>query len=257
MFRRECISVRCLAIATMVTAATIAVAQDRRPGGAGPAFTVKQFKATNGQTLRYSLFVPADKQAEEKLPVVLCLHGRGGNTTAADILARADSQAKHRAIVMAPGISNSERWVATPNRETPRSVMPELIEALDSVLREHSGDVDRVYVTGQSMGGYGTWGLLASHPTKFAAAAPVCGAWADEDAPKMKNVPIWAFHGAEDPTVPVAGSQRMIEAIKKAGGEPRYTEYAGVGHNSWLRAYATAELWDWMFAQKRSAQAKP
>ena len=122
---------------------------------------------------------------------------------------------------------------------------------LDEVIRDYGGDARRVYVTGQSMGGVGTWGLIAAHPDRFAAAVPVCGIWNAADAEKMKSVPVWAFHGADDTTVPVAGSRDMITALKAAGAAPKYTEYAGVGHSSWPLAYATTEMWDWMFAQNR------
>ena len=93
--------------------------------------------------------------------------------------------------------------------------------------------------------------VIASHPDRIAAAVPVCGMWKPDEAAKMKSVPVWAFHGADDPTVPVSGSREMIAALKTAGATPKYTEYPSVGHSSWLKAYATAEMWDWMFAQRR------
>jgi predicted peptidase len=106
------------------------------------------------------------------------------------------------------------------------------------------------------MGGVGTWGLIANHPTKFAAAVPICGIWSPTGATKMNGVAIWAFHGAEDKTVPVSGSRDMIAALKdaKVKPEPRYTEFPGVGHGSWEPAYSKAELWDWLFQQRRQAQ---
>ncbi len=224
-----------------------------KPGGAPDSFQVRTYTAKDGKTLDYSLFVPPSLKPGEKLPLVLCLHGAGGNTEAAKVLAAAPQQSKHPCIVMAPGCdTQTARWVATPFRPTEqRSLLPELLGALDAVIRELPVDVNRVYVTGQSMGGVGTWGMLASHADRFAAAAPVCGIWQPEDAAKMVRVPVWAFHGEKDPTVPVEGSRRMIQALKAAGASPRYTEYPGVGHNSWSAAYATEELWDWMFAQQR------
>lgn len=226
-----------------------------RPGGAPASFEVRTFTAPGGASLRYSLFVPKTIPAGQKLPLVLCLHGAGGNTEAARVLASPERQAKTPCIVMAPGCdSRSVRWVPMAFRPDDRGhVMAELLGALEAVVRELPVDPDRVYVTGQSMGGVGTWGLLAHKPHLFAAAAPVCGVWPPDDAPKMTRVPVWAFHGEKDPTVSVEGSRRMVAALKAAGASPRYTEYPGVGHNSWSAAYATDELWDWMFAQRRKA----
>lgn len=229
--------------------------QQARPGGANSAFEVREFKASNGETMRYSLFVPKEK-GESALPLVLCLHGAGGGTDAANLLASPAMQAKHPCIVMAPACDGKNtRWAKSEFRggADVRSVMPELIEALDAVVAETKADKARLYITGQSMGGMGTWGVIAEHAAKFAAAVPVCGIWQPEDAPKMSGVAIWAFHGAEDKTVPVSGSREMIEVLKKAEvkPEPKYTEFPGVGHGSWGPAYETAELWEWLFAQRK------
>ncbi len=229
--------------------------ESRRPGGATSAFEVREFQASNTQTLRYSLFTPKNVGAGEKLPLALCLHGAGGNTEAAKVLAAPEQQKKHPCFIVAPACETKQcRWVIGTFRNNPdqRAVEPELMEALDALLRDVAIDPDRVYLTGQSMGGLGTWGLIVAHPDRFAAAVPVCGAWEPSDAEKIAKVPVWAFHGAKDPTVPVEGSRRMIEAMKVAGGSPRYTEYPDVGHGSWNAAYATTEMWDWMFQQRRS-----
>ena len=233
------------------------VKEQARPGGANAAFSVKEFRASNGQTLRYSLFVPAERR-DEHLPLVLCLHGAGGNTAAANVLAAAEMQKRHPCVVMAPACDGkSVRWVKHEFRggDQVRAVMPELIEAVDHVVAEHKVDSTRLYITGQSMGGLGTWGLIANHPTKFAAAVPICGTWSPAEAKKMNGVAIWAFHGADDKTVPVFGSRDMIAALKDANikPEPRYTELPGVGHGSWEPAYSKAELWDWLFQQRREA----
>jgi predicted peptidase len=172
------------------------------------------------------------------------------------VLAAPAMQQKHACVVMAPACAEKgAAWVQSDFRKVDaRPVMPELMEALNAVIAEVKADPARIYLTGQSLGGVGTWGILANHADKFAAAAPVCGIWKVEDAPKMNGVAIWAFHGADDPTVPVAGSRDMIEALKKAGTkpEPKYTEFPGVGHGSWGPAYETAELWEWMFAQRKA-----
>jgi predicted peptidase len=252
------ISISALALATIAAAAIGQENVKRRPGGANASFEMREFKGTNGHTIRFSLFVPKQGGEKSELPLVLCLHGAGGNTAAANILAGADMQKKSPCVVMAPACDNRDtRWVEAPfgRGQNARAVMPELLEALDSVVKEAPVDLSRIYVTGQSMGGIGTWGLLAKHADRFAAAVPVCGIWQPGDASKMNGVAIWAFHGDQDPTVPVAGSRDMIAALKKAGvsPEPRYSELAGVGHGSWELAYAEPKLWEWLFLQRRAA----
>ncbi len=101
------------------------------------------------------------------------------------------------------------------------------------------------------MGGAGTFGAMSLRPDIFAAAIPVAGGWDPKDAGKMNNIAIWVFHGDKDKVVPTDYSRTMVEAIKKAGGSPKYTEYEGVGHNSWSKAYASPETWEWLFQQKR------
>lgn len=260
----KCILTLLIAGVVLTSVASV-VAQEktaRRPGGANALFEVREFGGSNGHTLRYSLFVPAKEvlKAESKVPLVLCLHGAGGNTAAANVLASAEMQEKHPCVVMAPTCEGREtRWVESPfgRGRDARPVLPELLEALDAVIKETAVDPNRIYLTGQSMGGIGTWGIIAKHAGRFAAAVPICGNWSPADADKMNGVGIWAFHGDMDPTVPVTGSRNMIAALKKAGvkPEPRYTELAGVGHASWGPAYATPELWDWLFAQRKAAIA--
>ena len=101
------------------------------------------------------------------------------------------------------------------------------------------------------MGGFGTWSLAAAHPEKFAAIVPICGGGIPADAKKLAALPIWVFHGAKDPTVPVQRSREMVEAIKAAGGNIKYTEYPEAKHDSWTETYANPELYKWLLAQKR------
>ncbi len=229
-----------------------------RPGGANAAFQVREYHASNGQTLRYSLYVPSSKNATTLLPLVLCLHGAGGNAEAANILASSSIQSKHPCIIMAPACDGkSSRWVENDFRggkeKGQRFVMPELIEALDAVVMEVKADPARLYITGHSMGGVGTWGLIANHSGKFAAAIPVAGHWSPADASKIFNVAILAFHGDEDKAVPVSGTRDMIDALKKTTivPEPKYTEFPGVGHGSAGPTYTKPELWDWLFKQRK------
>jgi predicted peptidase len=104
------------------------------------------------------------------------------------------------------------------------------------------------------MGGFGTWDVLARHPDLVAAAVPICGGGNPAKAGKMTGVPIWVFHGDKDEAVKVEQSRTMVEAVKKAGGDVKYTEYPGVGHNSWEKAYAEPELLKWMMSQKRKSK---
>jgi predicted peptidase len=137
----------------------------------------------------------------------------------------------------------------------------QVMAALAKATKEFRGDPKRTYLSGLSMGGYGTFALAAKYAGKFAAAIPICGGVVrprtkvegdpySEVAAKIGKTPIWIFHGGADPTVPVTESQKMEAAIKAAGGAPRYTEYPGVGHNSWDKAYAEAELPKWLFDQR-------
>jgi len=123
-----------------------------------------------------------------------------------------------------------------------------LIEAL---CKEYPIDKGRIYLTGLSMGGYGTWDLISRRPELFAAAIPVCGGGDPAQAEKLAKLPIWAFHGDADPLVPVERPRDMIAAIKKAGGEPKYTEYKGVGHDAWTPTYRDSKVLDWLFEQKK------
>jgi predicted peptidase len=111
-------------------------------------------------------------------------------------------------------------------------------------------DEKRIYLTGLSMGGYGAWELAMRQPTRFAALAPICGGGDESQAAILKDIPVWAWHGDADPAVPVERSRRMIEAIKTAGGKPRYSELPGVGHDSWTPAYTRADgVVPWLFEQ--------
>jgi predicted peptidase len=125
-----------------------------------------------------------------------------------------------------------------------------VIGILDEVEQKYPVDRRREYLTGLSMGGYGTWALATMFPERFAAVVPICGGGDERQAARLTAIPIWAVHGADDPAVPVERSRQMIEAIRTAGGRPRYTEYPGMGHNSWTPAYTDPEgVVPWMFQQ--------
>ena len=113
-------------------------------------------------------------------------------------------------------------------------------------------DEDRVYVTGLSMGGFGTWSLLALHPDRFAAAAPICGGGTPRLACRAGRLPIWVFHGADDPTVPLRRSEEMVDALAACGGDVRFTVYPNTGHDSWTKTYDDPAFFDWLLEHRRS-----
>jgi predicted peptidase len=227
------------------------------------AFEKKIFK-----TMPYRLFVPANYDKNKKYPLVLWLHGgwaRGddnekqiieGNTQGATIWTEPENQAKNPAFVLAPQCAAGEWWANNDSESKPSKQLETVVELLRELQKQYSIDANRFYVAGQSMGGYGIWSLITEYPEMFAAAIPLCGGGNTSRAKNLVNVPIWAFHGDDDDAVNVKESRKMIEAIKQAGGNPKYTEYKGVGHSVWHQAFAEPELLSWVFAQKLSARKK-
>lgn len=143
---------------------------------------------------------------------------------------------------------NPEILTMKPNPSAPMKMVFELV---DQLVKEQKVDKNRIYITGLSMGGYGTFDALARRPDFFAAAVPICGGGDIKTAEKFKHVPLWIFHGAADNVVPARMSQAMVKALKTAGGKPKYTEYPGVKHNSWSQSYRNPKVWAWLFAQKK------
>jgi len=165
------------------------------------------------------------------------------NCTANKALSQPAMRQKYPCYIIAPTVGRDQRWDGAP--------LSALMELIKSSLKEHAIDPARIYVTGQSMGGAGTYSAILAEPNLFAAAVPVCGRGQPDLAKKIVHIPIWIFHGELDRVVPTQHSRDMNAALKKAGGKPTYTEYAGVRHNSWTPAYADKKLWEWLFAQKR------
>jgi predicted peptidase len=144
-------------------------------------------------------------------------------------------------VVVAPLCAKGAIW--SPER---------ILTLVDHAIEEFRIDESRIYLTGLSMGGFGTWATAARAPDRFAAIAPVCGGGSFIEGWGLRNrVPVWAFHGAEDRTVPVEESKRMVEIVERFGGEAKLTVYDGVGHDAWNRAYAEPELWKWLLGHRR------
>jgi predicted peptidase len=228
------------------------VAADQKTG-----FLTKTFMNADGTTSEYVLFVPHDYDGTKPYPVILFLHGagetKGGKKMPVEVGIGPAIRKEEKTFPFITIIPQAEatksavrgRWSAgSPDAER-------ALKMLDAVMTEYNTDSKRVYLTGLSMGGYGTWSLAAAYPEKWAAIVPICGGGDPAAAVKIKDIPTWVFHGDKDQAVPVERSREMIEAIKAAGGNPKYTEYPGVGHNSWDPAYATPELWTWLAEQKK------
>jgi pimeloyl-ACP methyl ester carboxylesterase len=221
-------------------------------------FDARTYVNSHGDTMPYRLLLPLDYDSTRKYPLVVCLHGGSGCGTdnvrqvatswSAQLLSKQENRTKYPAILFVPQCPPLSSWGGIPNVAAVDSLVFETILALE---KEFAIDVDRRYVAGHSLGGYGSWHFICARPEMFAAAIPMAGGGNPELAQQIVSMPVWAFHGSEDLLVPVSGSQDIIEAIKKAGGDPQYTEYPDIGHHIWEKVNETPGLLDWLFAQKR------
>lgn len=247
----------------LLSSITLTCAQEMKTG-----FLQREIKS-NGQTFCYQVFVPEEFTRTKKWPVILFLHGAGERGTDCESQTQVGigpairrHLAEFAALVVMPQCRPDSVWIGAMEEQA--------LAALDQTMAEFNGDPQRTYLTGLSMGGYGTWYLAARHPGKFAALAPVCGGiipppgrlfplhalkLVPSDQPhasiarKIGKTPVWIFHGEADPVIPVAESREMNAALQALGGNVRYTEYPGVGHNAWDDAYAETEFWSWLFSQ--------
>jgi predicted peptidase len=224
----------------------------------------RTYQDASGKTLPYRLMRPAKVEDGERYPLVVFLHGAGERGTDNEkqlihgVPQFVANREKYPCFLIAPQCPEKARWVevdwgADSHRipKEPSEPARLTLELIDTLSKELPIDSKRVYVTGLSMGGYGTWDLVARRPDRFAAGAVVCGGADETTAEAIKHVPVWVFHGAKDGAVKPARSRRMVEALKGAGARPRYTEYPDVGHDSWNPAYKDPELFAWMFAQEK------
>ncbi len=203
----------------------------------------------DGHERRYVVYVPRGYDPARKWPLVVFLHGAGE---------RGDDGLLQTEVGIGRAI---RRW---PDRFPCLVVMPQcptgvwwdgaeddIDVSLDQTCREYNIDEDRVYLTGLSMGGFGTWIYGALHRDRFAALRPIGGGGDGDDAPALAGIPVWAFHGAQDTVVPIEESRKMVEALRAAGGDVRFTEYPDADHNSWDPAYSDPESIRWLLSQTR------
>ncbi len=216
-------------------------------------FEAHTYISSRGDTLPYRLMKPMHYDPQKKYPLVVCLHHRGAHGkdnvrqvegSEAPFLAHYLNREKYPAFLFVPQCPQELNW---QNPVVDLLVM-ETIQALESQLPI---DVRKRYIMGASGGGYGSWHFVGTHPDVFAAAIPICGGGDPDLGPKMVKVAVWAFHGENDPMVPVSGSRNMIHSIKQAGGNPHYTEFVGAGHNIGKEFQNTPGVLDWLFAQQR------
>jgi predicted peptidase len=217
-----------------------------------------RFQTTLEKTvaMQYLLFLPQDysRQADRKWPAIVFLHGAGerGNEISLVSVHGPPKIVKERPdfpfVVISPQCAEGETWD-----------VEKLDVLLDEILGAYNVDPDRVYLTGLSMGGYGTWEWASSEPSRFAAAVPICGGGdplkvrlaSGERRRRLSTLPIWAFHGARDSVVALTESERMIAAYREVGNDPRLTIYPEAQHDSWTPTYANPELYEWLLQQSR------
>jgi len=202
---------------------------------------------------RYLLFLPEGYgQKKQRWPLILFLHGAGERGSDLNLVKKhgppkiVESGKDLPFIVVSPQCPAGDWW--TDKNEV-------LINLLDDVVARCDVDRGRIYLTGLSMGGFGTWALASAYPDRFAAIAPICGGGKVFMADKLKDVPVWAFHGAKDPLVSLKESEDMVNAIKARGGDAKLMVYPDAGHDSWTETYNNQQLYDW-FLQHRKGRTK-
>ncbi|MET0808383.1 MAG: prolyl oligopeptidase family serine peptidase [Pseudoxanthomonas sp.] len=231
---------------------------------------VKRTVLVEGAARTYQVFVPAHREPHQATPVVLFLHGSGERGSDGDSQTRAGLGPYVRAhaqdfpaIVVFPQVEQDGEWMGAN--------VDMALAATEAASREFGGDPRRTYLTGLSMGGYGTWETALKAPHRFAALVPICGALlAPNDeralyvtevakssdpyaavASRLRHLPVWIFHGARDDVVPPADDRKTFAALKALGGNVQYTEFPEAGHNSWDATYEYGPMWAWLFAQQK------
>ncbi len=235
----------------LLTADEPVVAPQADSSGLPPGFHEKTLTLPDKSAWKYVVYVPPqyDDDPDHRWPVILFLHGSGeigtdnrrhtGVGLPAHIRRHSD---KFPFIVVMPQAHGM--WFRGANGAAAWG-------ALDATLRDYRTDPDRVYLTGLSMGGFGAWELAVLQPNVFAAVVPICGEAPTEYLSNMVDVPVWAFHGSDDPNVPVSGSREAVKTLKALGGKPKYTEYPNKGHKVWDDVYGSNQLYRWLLKQRR------
>jgi predicted peptidase len=203
-------------------------------------------------TLDYLLFLPEGYQQQDSWPLMLFLHGVGERGDDLELVKKhgppkiCETKKDFPFILVSPQCKAKRWWESL-----------ELVALVDEIVAKHKVDEDRIYVTGLSMGGFGTWSLAAYAPDRFAAVAPICGGGEPYWTKRFSHLPAWVFHGAKDPVVPPERSQQMVDALKKHGGNVKLTIYPEAEHDAWTETYDNPELYEWLLQQKRRGPQSP
>jgi predicted peptidase len=249
MRRLILILIPCIGILACFAAASRAMAEDNpqpKPGTQQPEKLKKQI--VREVSLDYLLFLPQDygKEPDKKWPLMIFLHGAGERGNEIDKVKVhgppkiVEQKKDFPFILVSPQCPEGKGWEPE-----------EVIALLDEIQGKYKVDPDRVYLTGLSMGGFGTWETASQHPERFAAIAPICGGGRTFMARRLKNLPTWVFHGEKDNVVPIKRSEEMVDALKQAGGDVKFTRYPEAGHDSWTETYNNPALYDWLLQHKR------
>jgi len=229
-------------------------------------FISRIHESSDGSSLPYRMFEPSPPLKSEAYPLILFLHGSGERGSdnqkqlihcSKEILTFSKIQSRDL-YYLAPQCPEGQRWVdvdwSQPSMTMPQessSPMKLVVELLKKTIAENPIDPNRIYICGLSMGGFGVWDLVMRHPNLFAAALPICGGGDPNGATIIKHIPVWAFHGGKDQTVPPQLTRNMVEALKCVNGNIRYTEYPTATHNSWTRTFENPEVWEWLLSQEK------
>lgn len=248
---------RVLPLTASLLAATLSLAvhgvQAQEPGSQSSQAFEKQITKT--LSMNYLLYLPKEygKDKEVKWPLILFLHGSGESGKDLEKVKvhgppKLVAAGKEFPFIIVSPQSPGGGW----NTEV-------LGAMLDDLQQKYAVDTDRVYLTGLSMGGFGTWDMALAYPDRFAAIAPICGGGQPRRVRRIRSIPAWVFHGAKDTTVPIKEGQDMVDALKAAGGDVKFTIYPEAGHDSWTVTYDNPELYTWFLQHKRQKPepAKP
>ena len=205
----------------------------------------------HSRELHYLLFLPSTYAVHpQRWPLMLFLHGAGERGDDLQLVKRhgvakiVEEQPAFPLLVVSPQCPPTEAWAPEP-----------LLALLDDIEQHYDMDPERLYVTGLSMGGFGTWAVAIAAPDRFAAIAPICGGGDPSRVGVLRHLPVWAFHGARDPIVPLQRTVEMVEALRQCGGNVRFTVYPEAGHDAWTATYANPELYAWFLAHTRPQRA--